>query len=83
MIRNAFFMQLILVLLNLSILFHGIILTGSLRNLLEHDVQRTGPCAGGEIAFRLLRTAVKFIDLSSLFILLLNVDRHAGTTADA
>jgi hypothetical protein len=38
-------------------------------------------CAGGEIAFRLPITEVQFIDKSSLFFLLLNVIRHAGTEA--
>lgn len=40
-------------------------------------------CAGGEIAFRLPITEVQFIDKCSLFILLLNVIRHAGTAAEA
>jgi len=42
----------------------------------------SGLYAGGELAFRLPRTAAQFIDLCSLFILSLNVVRHAGTTAD-
>jgi hypothetical protein len=37
----------------------------------------------GNSVFRLPVTAVQFINKSSLFILLLNVIRHAGTEADA
>jgi hypothetical protein len=48
--------------------------------LVTPNVERL--CAGGEIAFHLPVTEGQFIDKSSLFILLLNVVRHAGTTAD-
>jgi len=40
-------------------------------------------CAGGGLEFRLPVTEVQFIDKCSLFILLLNVIRHAGTATDA
>jgi hypothetical protein len=40
-------------------------------------------CAGGGLEFRLPITEVQFIDKCSLFILLFDVIRHAGTTADA
>jgi hypothetical protein len=43
----------------------------------------TGLCAGGELAFRLTRTAAQFINLSSMFLLLLAFIPHAETIADA
>jgi hypothetical protein len=39
-------------------------------------------CAGGGLEFRLPVTEVQFIDKCSVFILLLNVIRQAGTPAD-
>jgi len=39
-------------------------------------------CTGGEIAFCLPVTAAQFINECSLFVLLLNVVRHAETAAD-
>jgi hypothetical protein len=45
--------------------------------------QRAGLCAGWEIAFRLPVTGAQFINLSSLFVLLLIDVHQAGTEADA